>query len=204
MHYLSLQLLIALSLILQPIAGLVTLQTIRNLTTLTDECKDMIVDSGGVVVDELARVLGGGQVVLNSGEEEVEDAVAAALRMLCSDLLIELEKPLSSSTPHLPEKQCQVVKKEYHEFLASTVQFLHEVQERQMLWHWGPSSPVFNAVVWMQGLWASRRANNQNRSFIEQQMGLYSATGCFGKSQEVLRRDVELVEYMNDLIDTFN
>jgi hypothetical protein len=72
MHYLSLQLLIALSLILQPIAGLVTLQTTRNLTTLTDECKDMIVDSGGVVVDELARVLGGGQVVLNSGEE-VED-----------------------------------------------------------------------------------------------------------------------------------
>jgi hypothetical protein len=46
--------------------------------------------------------------------------------------------------------------------------------------------------------------NNQNRSFIEQQIGLYSATGCFGKSQEVLRRDVELVEYMNDLIDTFN
>ena len=50
-----------------------TLQTIRNLTVLTDECKDMIVDSGGVVVDELARVLGGGQVVLNSDEEEVED-----------------------------------------------------------------------------------------------------------------------------------
>ena len=73
MHYLSLQLLIALSLILQPIAGLVTLQTIRNLTALTDECKDMIVDSGGVVVDELARVLGGGQVVMNSGEDEVED-----------------------------------------------------------------------------------------------------------------------------------
>jgi hypothetical protein len=72
MHYLSLQLLIALSLIFQPIAGLVTLQTIRNLRALTDECKDMIVDSGGVVVDELARVLGGGQVVLNSGEE-VED-----------------------------------------------------------------------------------------------------------------------------------
>jgi hypothetical protein len=73
MHYLSLLLLIALSLILQPIAGLVTLQTIRNLTTLTDECKDMIVDSGGVVVDELARVLGGGQVVMNSGKDEVED-----------------------------------------------------------------------------------------------------------------------------------
>ena len=46
--------------------------------------------------------------------------------------------------------------------------------------------------------------NNQDRSFIEQQLMFYSATGCFGKSQEVLRRDVEIVEYMNDLIDSFN
>lgn len=45
--------------------------------------------------------------------------------------------------------------------------------------------------------------NKQNRSFIEQQMAFYGATGCFGKSQEVLRRDVEIVEFMNDLIDSF-
>lgn len=48
------------------------------------------------------------------------------------------------------------------------------------------------------------KQNIQNRSFIEQQMVLYSDTGCFGRSQEVLRRDVEVVEYMNDLIDSFN
>ena len=46
--------------------------------------------------------------------------------------------------------------------------------------------------------------NNQDRSFIEQQIMFYSRTGCFGKSQEVLRRDVEIVEYMNDLIDLFD
>jgi hypothetical protein len=34
-------------------------------------------------------------------------------------------------------------------------------------------------------------------------MAFYGATGCFGKDQEVLRRDVEIVEYMNDLIDSF-
>lgn len=45
--------------------------------------------------------------------------------------------------------------------------------------------------------------NSQQRSFIEQQMMLYSSTGCFGKSKEVLRRDVEIVEYLNDLIDLF-
>lgn len=45
--------------------------------------------------------------------------------------------------------------------------------------------------------------NSQDRSFIEQQMAVYGATGCFGKSKEVLRRDVEVVEYLNDLMDSF-
>jgi len=193
----------------------VTLQTIRNLTVVTDECRERITGTGvvgsgeaAIEIDEMARVLGGGgQVVLRGGEddgEEVEETVAAALRVLCSDLLIELEKPLSSSASALPEKECQTVKKEYHAFLSSTVKFLHEVEERHMVWRWGSSSPVFDGVSWMQGLWASRKTNTQDRSFIEQQMSLYSATGCFGKSQEVLKRNVEVVEYMNDLIDSFN
>jgi len=212
-RFLSLHLLVALSLC-HLIAGLVTLQTIRNLTEVSNECRERIVGSRGegeierVVIDEMARVLGGigGQAILrgDGDGEDVEDTVAGAVRMLCSDLLIELEKPLSSSSPALAEKECQMVKQEYHSFLASTVKFLHEVQEKQMIWHWDAQSPVFDALVWMQGLWASRQANNQERSFIEQQMSLYSATGCFGKSQEVLRRDVEVVEYINDLIDTFN
>ncbi len=55
---------------------MVTLGTIRNLTAVTDECKERIVESGSVVVDGMARVLGGvgaGQVVLGGGDEEVED-----------------------------------------------------------------------------------------------------------------------------------
>jgi len=68
MRFLSL---ITLSLVLQPIFGLVTLQTIRNLTALTDECKERIVESG-VVVDQMARILG--QVVFGGQDEgEVED-----------------------------------------------------------------------------------------------------------------------------------
>lgn len=34
-------------------------------------------------------------------------------------------------------------------------------------------------------------------------MSCYADTGCFGKSKEVLRRDVEVVEYLNDLLDLF-
>jgi hypothetical protein len=48
-----------------------------------------------------------------------------------------------------------------------------------------------------------RIQNEQNRSFIEQQLTLYGSTECFGKN-EVLKRGVELVEYMNDLIDSFD
>lgn len=48
--------------------------------------------------------------------------------------------------------------------------------------------------------------NTQDRSFIEQQLYLYKATECFGKklNGDVLRRDVEVVEYLNDVIDMFN
>lgn len=56
--------------------GLVTLDTIRNLTEVTDECKERVVESG-VVVDAMVRGMGGdgagGQVVFGGGEEEVED-----------------------------------------------------------------------------------------------------------------------------------
>lgn len=56
---------------------------------------------------------------------------------------------------------------------------------------------------------ANKPQNKQNRSFIEQQMQLYGETGCFSKeggggtNNEVLKRDVEIVEYMNDLLDGF-
>jgi hypothetical protein len=46
--------------------------------------------------------------------------------------------------------------------------------------------------------------NKQDRSFIEQQMAFYGDTKCFGTDREVLKRGVEIVEYMNDLIDSFD
>lgn len=46
--------------------------------------------------------------------------------------------------------------------------------------------------------------NSQYRSFIEQQLVLYKRTKCFEKlTREVLRKDIEVVEYLNDLIDMF-
>jgi len=90
-----------------------------------------------------------------------------------------------------------------------------------MIWQWSAQSGVYDGVSWLQALWASRKTvsasfdimvgrdltqhfqNTQERSFIEQQLALYSSIGCIEKNKEVLRRDVEVVEFMNDLIDRF-
>jgi hypothetical protein len=45
---------------------------------------------------------------------------------------------------------------EYHAFLGATVQFLHEIQERQMKWRWDAQSGVRDELSWLQSLWASR------------------------------------------------
>ncbi|KAF7911303.1 uncharacterized protein EAF01_002810 [Botrytis porri] len=137
--------------------------------------------------------------------------VTAALHMLCSDLLVELEKPLlgSSSSPFssqsLSFEDTKIkVKTEFDDLLRETTWFLYQVQERQMVWRWARGSAVQEGVVWLQRLWASRRSNSQDRSFIEQQLVLYKGTECFEKvNDEVLRKDIEVVEYLNDLIEMF-
>ncbi|KAG9239695.1 hypothetical protein BJ875DRAFT_508831, partial [Amylocarpus encephaloides] len=172
----------------------------------------------------------GGQVVFSSSgdRDDVEDTITASLQTLCSTLLIELEKPGShfgvrlpcasflspplllptslSPSPQQPveAQSCNKTIAEYHGFLAATVKFLNVVQERQMIWRWGHESAVKDGVGWLQSLWASSRPNSQHLSFIQQQLALYDTTGCFGTTKEVLRRSVEVVEYLNDLIDEFN
>ncbi|KAF5871972.1 uncharacterized protein Bfra_008999 [Botrytis fragariae] len=148
--------------------------------------------------------------------DEIENMVTAALHMLCSDLLIELEKPLlvsssssfSSTSVSLEDTKggvnCTQVKTDFDDLLRETTWFLYQVQERQMVWRWARGSAVQEGVVWLQGLWASRRSNSQDRSFIEQQLELYKSTECFEKvNDEVLRKDIEIVEYLNDLIEMF-
>lgn len=83
--------------------------------------------------------------------------------MLCSELLIELEKPLVPTPSALldgvdeEDLRCRVTRRGYHSFLEATVKFLHEVQERQERWVWSHESAVFDGVGWLQGLWASRK-----------------------------------------------
>ncbi|TVY55293.1 hypothetical protein LCER1_G004399 [Lachnellula cervina] len=179
-----------------------------NLTVITDECREHIVDESEVVgeVDDIARVLMGDQRMLKGGNEdedemEIEDTIAASLHLLCSSILTELEKPLNL-TSQPPEQNCTVTTVQYHAFLSSTANFLFPIQERQMKYRWTSRSAVFENLGWLQALWASRKTNSQDRSFIEQQIELYKQGSCFEKN-EVLRRGVEVVEWVNDLIDMF-
>ncbi|TEY40001.1 hypothetical protein BOTCAL_0443g00080 [Botryotinia calthae] len=151
----------------------------------------------------------------DADRDEIEDTVAAALHMLCEDLLVELEKPLLISSPSSSsafasfedtkgEVNCTQVKTDFDDLLRETTWFLYQVQELQMVWRWARGSAVQKGVEWLQGLWASRRSNSQDRSFIEQQLELYKKTECFEKvNDEVLRKDIEVVEYLNDLIEMF-
>ncbi|TVY43305.1 hypothetical protein LOCC1_G005027 [Lachnellula occidentalis] len=131
----------------------------------------------------------------------VRQTIAASIHLLCSSLLTELEKPLDL-TSQAPERNCTVTTTQYHAFLYSTANFLFPIQERQMRYRWTSQSAVFKNLGWLQALWASRKTNSQDRSFIEQQIELYKEGGCF-KKNEVLRRGVEVVEWVNDLIDMF-
>jgi hypothetical protein len=81
---------------------------------------------------------------------------------------MELEKPISFSSSHSSiassfttagdEKECTVIIKDYHAFLAATVRYLNDIREREMRWQWGSESSVVEGLVWLQSLWASRKA----------------------------------------------
>ncbi|KAI9742249.1 MAG: hypothetical protein M1818_004149 [Claussenomyces sp. TS43310] len=186
-------------------------------------------DLSGVGEGEESRVMV--EVEMEEEEwdpEEVEDVVTAAIRTVDGRLLEILNVPPRAS-PENDEKTsrpwsvlciafpffgrkdndasnvlCNSIVADYHSFLEATTLFLREVEIKQLYYAWGSESTVFEALAWLQALWASRKPNEQHRSFIEQQMDLYRPTQCFSNiNQDVLRHDIELVEYMNDLIDSF-
>ncbi|KAI1001978.1 hypothetical protein K3495_g6224 [Podosphaera aphanis] len=129
---------------------------------------------------------------------------AAALHVLGQTLLHELNRPVlpRPEIQYATAIDCRSVRADFYAFLSAGVNFLYVVQEEQMWWQWKHDDIAEN-LRWLQALWASRKANATGRSFIEQQMQLYSATGCFVGNQDVLRGNVEMVEYLNDLIDTY-
>jgi len=181
--------------------GLITVEDIRVLTNITDDCTKEIADTDIRLTLEPAFA----QIHLSNDDDyEVEDIVASALRLLDAYLLEMLNVPIQaedSTAYSVPS--CSKIVEEYHMFVASTTIFLRTIDEKQQTFMWRGGSPVLPALSWLQALWASKNMNEQRRSFIEQQLELYHHTGCFGKSNEVLRRDVEIVEYMNNLIDSF-
>lgn len=81
--------------------ALITLQTIRNLTELTDDCRERIAGitvEGLVEIDEMARVLGGTQqVTLTGGDEDGDEVEVVSCSFSFSVLgVIQREMGISS------------------------------------------------------------------------------------------------------------
>jgi len=189
------------------VEGLLTLEGMREITNVTRVAWGHVVN----VQSNFERGLETGQVSFKNEDdrEEVEDTVTAALRILDTTILEMLNIPLSTPSSPSYSDQCPQIITEYHAFLSITTHFLRAVEDKQFNYRWSASSSVFAGLGWLQGIWASRQTNIQHKSFIEQQMALYEWTDCFGgdggrgEKNEVLRRGVEVVEYVNDLLDTF-
>jgi hypothetical protein len=75
---------------------------------------------------------------------------------LDKELLKILNVPMRDITVSGPD--CPVIVEHYHEFLASTTKLLQAVDEKQQIYRWDGESTVFNALGWLQSLWASRTA----------------------------------------------
>ncbi|KFX92250.1 hypothetical protein V490_05480 [Pseudogymnoascus sp. VKM F-3557] len=176
----------------------ITLKDIDSLKSITKDCNEKIRALRSSHNANPAQA-----VILNDqiSKDEIEDVVAGSLTYLDGELLSLLNIPVKDITIEKPD--CPEVVKHCHVFLQATTRFLQAIDEKQQEFRWDTDSSIYNALGWMQSLWASRSANEQHLSFIEQQMRLYKASSCFNNVNDVLRQDVEVVEYLNDLMDTF-
>ncbi|OBT64403.1 hypothetical protein VE03_05719 [Pseudogymnoascus sp. 23342-1-I1] len=176
----------------------ITLKDIDSLRSITKECNQRIRALKSSHNGNPAQV-----VILDDldSKDDIEDVVAGSLTYLDGELLNLLNIPVKDITIEKPD--CPAVIKHCHVFLETTTRFLQAIDEKQQEFGWDTESSIYNALGWMQSLWASRSANEQHLSFIEQQMRLYKASSCFNNVNDILRQDVEVVEYLNDLMDTF-
>ncbi|OBT59369.1 hypothetical protein VE04_00471 [Pseudogymnoascus sp. 24MN13] len=176
----------------------ITLEDIDSLRSITRDCNEKIRSLKSSHNGNPAQA-----VILDneSSKDEIEDVVAGSLTYLDGELLSLLNIPVKDIAIEKPN--CPEVVKHCHVFLQATTRLLQAIDEKQQEFGWDTESSIYNALGWMQSLWASRSANEQHLSFIEQQMRLYKASSCFNNVNDVLRQDVEVVEYLNDLMDTF-
>ncbi|CCU77066.1 hypothetical protein BGHDH14_bghG003293000002001 [Blumeria hordei DH14] len=126
-------------------------------------------------------------------EEEAVIAVNTIVHSLRDAL--EMAPPSSADTVGGAEAYA-----EFYQMVAATVRFLYVLQEAQVAWNWS-SGRLGAKLAVLQQLWASRKGNSYRLSFVEQQIYLYKPIPVqFGK-HELLLRNVEIIEYLNDLTD---
>ncbi|TQS33605.1 hypothetical protein Golomagni_06044 [Golovinomyces magnicellulatus] len=156
-----------------------------------------------------------------------------ALQHIKTYLRSQLDVPLNRQ-PTLSKKyqnrnsgKCSTMKDEFKSFIKSAKNFLNAVEikrrERKKLHTVGDFLREVNfrllststytkkekrllskKLSGIQKLWSSRKGNDSNRSFIEQQQTLYDKTKCFDTSfDDILIKNLEINDKLNELIDFF-
>ncbi|TLD27783.1 hypothetical protein E2P81_ATG11071 [Venturia nashicola] len=180
--------------------ALLTFDNIDTLAVITTSCFKTISrhDSFQVPLWKPQHV-----IPLEENGQNLEMVTADALSNLNSNLTAMLDVPMKAEEKRVKSLDaCFATVRQHRAFLTSTAWLLNTLDEKQQMNRWKRDSPVSKSLSNTQALWASRRMNKQKLSFIEQQISLYKPTDCFSKN-EVLRRGVEVVEYMNDILDSF-
>lgn len=125
-------------------------------------------------------------------EEEAVIAVTTIVHTLRGAL--EMAPPSSADTVGGAEAYA-----EFYQMVAATVRFLYVLQEAQVVWNWPPGR-LGAKLAALQQLWASRQGNSYRLSFVEQQLYLYKPMPVQFGNHDLLLRNVEIIEYLNDLI----
>lgn len=82
--------------------------------------------------------------------------MAGSLTYLDGELLSLLNIPVKEIAIEKPD--CPAVVEHCHVFLQATTRFLQAIDEKQQEFGWDTESSIYNALGWMQSLWASRSA----------------------------------------------
>ncbi|KAE9969505.1 hypothetical protein EG328_006828 [Venturia inaequalis] len=180
--------------------ALITFEDIDSLAVMTTSCFKTISRH-----DSIQAPFRNSQHVIAREDhgQSLEIVAANALSNLNSNLTAMLDATMDPTEKHVKRSDvCFAIVKQHRALLTSTAWLLNTLDEKQQMNRWTRESHVCQYLSDTQALWASRRMNKQKLSFIEQQINLYRPTDCFAKN-EVLRRGIEVVEYMNDILDSF-
>ncbi|RKF80201.1 hypothetical protein GcM1_05252 [Golovinomyces cichoracearum] len=184
------------------VTALVTPNTIKEMTVWMDISTRAITGSRTKYID------------FDEDEEEFYETIktnksgllaSKALEKVGLFLKVELNEPMNRQ-PTLAKKyndkdseKCIIMRAEFKSFIKSSNKLINAVEKKKT-----EKKSIRINLGMIQKLWASRKPNSENLSFIEQQQKLYDSTSCFDSTPDkVLTDNTAIVARLNKLIELY-